>query len=91
MQSIVGSFVEQHGSTPSKIIVDFAQIEPNIIVVDNTHAIEPVTLGTEDILKLNNLEVMTMAINKERECKHLLQEVLAIIVQEDPYTIRLLG
>jgi len=59
--------------------------------VDNTHAIESITLGTEDILKLNNLEVMTMAINKERECKHLIQEVLAIIVQEDPYTIRLLG
>jgi hypothetical protein len=91
MQSITGSFVEQHNSMLSKIIVNFAQIELNIIIVGNAHTIEFVTLGTEDILMLNDLEVMVMATNKKGECKCLLQEVLPIIVQEDPYMIHLLG
>jgi hypothetical protein len=45
--------------------MDFAQIEPNITVVDNAHAIEFVVLGTEDILQLDNLEIMAMATNKK--------------------------
>jgi hypothetical protein len=53
--------------------MDFTQIEPNIIVVDNTHTIEYVTLGTKDILKLDDLKVMAMATNKQRACMCLLQ------------------
>jgi len=90
-QSTTRSFVEQHNSTPFEIIVDFAQIEPNITIVDNAHTIESITLGIEDILKLDDLEVMAMATNKEREHKCLLQEVLLLITQEDPNMIRLLG
>lgn len=71
--------------------MDFTHIDPNITIVDNAHAIEYVTLGTEDILKLDDLEVMAMATNKQRERRHLLQEVLLIIVQKNPYMIRLLG
>jgi len=56
--------------------MDFAQIEPNIIVVDNAHAIKSVVLGTEDILQLDDLEVMAMATNKEGGHKHLFQRVL---------------
>jgi hypothetical protein len=44
--------------------VDFTQIEPNVTVVDNAHTIESIALGTEDILKFDNLEVMVMATNK---------------------------
>jgi hypothetical protein len=44
--------------------MDFTQIEPNITIVDNAHTIEYVALGIEDILKLDDLEVMAMAINK---------------------------
>jgi hypothetical protein len=40
---------------------------------------------------LDDLEVMAMATNKEGECKCLLQGVLSIIAQEDPYMIHLLG
>jgi hypothetical protein len=76
---------------PFEITMDFTQIEPNITIVDNTHAIEYVALGTEDILKLDDLEVMVMATNKQTKCRRLLQKVLPIIVQEDPYMIRLLG
>jgi hypothetical protein len=43
--------------------------------VDNAHAIE----------------IMVMVTNKEGERMYLLQEVLPIIVQEDPYMICLLG
>ncbi len=89
-QSIVISFIEQHNLVPSKIIANFAQIELNITVVDNAHAIEYVALGTKDILKLDNLEVMTMATNKEGERKRWFQKVLPIIAQEDPYMIHLL-
>jgi hypothetical protein len=71
MQSIIRSFVEQHNSMPSKITVNFAQIESNITIVGNTHTIESVALGTEDILMLDNLEVMTMTTNKKGECKCL--------------------
>jgi hypothetical protein len=52
--------------------------------VDNAHAIESITLGTEDILKLDDLEVMAMATNKRRKCRHLLQEVLLTIVKKTP-------
>jgi len=83
-QFVVISFIEQHNLVPSKIIAKFAQIEPNIIVVDNTHAIKSVALGTKDILKLDNLEVMTMGTNKKGERMHWLQKVLLIIAQEDP-------
>jgi len=88
-QSRIGSFVEQRNSTPSKIIADFSQIELNITIVDNAHAIESNELGIEDILKLNDLEVMAMATKGEH--MHLLQEVLPIIAQENPYMIHLLG
>ncbi len=71
-QFVARSFVEQHSLTPSNIITNFAQIEPNITVVDNTHTITFVTLGIKDILKLDDLEVMAMAINKEGERMHLL-------------------
>jgi hypothetical protein len=71
--------------------MNFAQIELNITVVDNAHTIESVALGTENILKLDNLEVMAMATNKEGKHKILLQKFLLIIVQEDPYMICLLG
>jgi hypothetical protein len=91
MQSAVGSFVEQHSSTPSKITANFTQIELNITAVDNAHAIESITLGTEDILKLDDLEVMGMATNKQTKCRHLFQEVLSIIVQEDLNMICFLG
>jgi hypothetical protein len=40
--------------------------------MDNSHAIEFITLGTENILKLDDLEVLAMATNKQRECMHLL-------------------
>jgi len=59
--------------------------------VDNAHAIKSITLGSKNILKLDDLEVMAMARNKQRECMCLLQEVLSIIAQEDPYMIRLLS
>jgi hypothetical protein len=90
-QFVARSFVEQHSLAPSETTVDFAQIEPNITIVDNTHAIETVTLGIENIFKLHNLEVMVMATNKEGEHKCLLQKVLLIIDQEEPYMIHLLG
>ncbi len=64
MQFATWSFVEQYNSTPFKITMDFTQIEPNITIVDNAHTIEYVALGIEDILKLDDLEVMAMAINK---------------------------
>jgi hypothetical protein len=64
-QSIVGSFAKQHNLAPSDITTNFSQIEPNITIVDNTHAIESVTLGTKDILELDELEVVAMATNKE--------------------------
>jgi hypothetical protein len=56
---------------PSEITIDFTQIELNITVVDNAHAGESIMLGIDDILKLDNLEVMVMATNKEGECKRL--------------------
>jgi GTPase len=90
-QFAIGSFVEQHSSVPSEITIDFTQIELNITVVDKAHAGESIMLGIDDILKLDNLEVMVMATNKEGECKRLFQEVLLIIAQEDPYMIHLLG
>ncbi len=76
---------------PFEITTDFAQIEQNIIVMDNYHAIEFVILGTKNILKLDNLEFLAMATNKERECKHFLSNILPIIVEEDPYMIHLFG
>jgi hypothetical protein len=90
-QSTTRSFVEQHNSTPSEIIVDFTQIEPNIIIVDNAHTIESIALGIKDILKLDDHEVMAMATNKQRKHSHLLQKVLLLIAQEDPNMICLLG
>ncbi len=71
--------------------MSFAQIELNISVVDDAHTIESIALGTENILKLDNLEVMAMATNKEGKHKILLQKFLLIIVQEDLYMICLLG
>jgi hypothetical protein len=71
--------------------MDFTQIEPNITIVDNAHAIEYVTLEIEDILKFNDLEIMVMVTNKEGEHRRSFQEVLLIIVQKDPYMIHLLG
>ncbi len=56
-QSVAKSFVEQHRLVPSEIIANFAQIELNITVVNNAHTIESITLGTKDILKLDDLEV----------------------------------
>jgi len=85
------ALLNNKNSTPSEIIVDFTQIESNITIVDNAHTIESVTLGIEDNLKLDGLEIMAMAINKHRKHKRLLQEALLLIVQEDPYMIRLLG
>ncbi len=76
---------------PSKITMNFAQIELNITVVDNAHTIESIALRIENILKLDNLEVMAMATNNEGKHKILLQKFLLIIFQEDPYMIRLLG
>ncbi len=89
-QSIVISFIEQHNLVPSKIIANSAQIEPIITVEDNAHAIESIALGTKDILKLDDLEVMTMGTNKEGERKRWFQKVLPIITKEDPYMIHLL-
>jgi hypothetical protein len=90
-QFVAVSFVEQHNLAPSETTIDFAQIEPNITIVDNTHAIESVTLGIKNILKLDDLEVVVMATNKEGKHKCLLQKVLFIIDQEEPYMIHLLG
>jgi hypothetical protein len=72
MDSTIGSFAKQHNLTHFEITIDFTQIEQNIIVMDNSHAIEFITLGTENILKLDDLEVLAMATNKQRECMHLL-------------------
>ncbi len=72
-QSTVRRLVEQYNSTPFEITMDFTQIELNITVVDYTHAIEYVALGTKDILKLDDLEVMVMAKNKQKVRMHLLQ------------------
>jgi hypothetical protein len=60
-----------------EITMDFAQIELNITVQDNAHAIEYVTLGIKDILKLDDLEIMAMATNKEGECKQLASKVFS--------------
>jgi hypothetical protein len=76
---------------PSEITMDFTQIEPNITIVDIAHAIEYVALGIENILKFDDVEIMVMATNKEGERMCLLQNVLSIIVQKDPYMIHLLG
>jgi hypothetical protein len=84
LQSIVRSFVEQHSLVPSEITTNFAQIEPNITVVDNTHAIESVVLGTKDILQLDNLEVMVMAKNKKGEHRCLAQKGLPINCSRRP-------
>jgi hypothetical protein len=59
--------------------------------VDNAHAIESIVLGTKDVLQLDNLEIIVMTRNKQTKCSCLLQMVLSIIVQEDPYMIHLLG
>jgi len=45
-QSTTKSFVEHHNSTPFEIIVDFAQIEPNITIVDNAHTLNPSHWGS---------------------------------------------
>jgi hypothetical protein len=71
--------------------MNFAQIEFNVTIVDNAHTIESIALGTENIMKLDNLEVMAMATNKKGKHKILLQKFLLIIVQEHPYMICLLG
>jgi hypothetical protein len=91
MQFVLGSFIEQHSLAPFEITTNFTQIELNITIVDNAHAIKSITLGSKNILKLDGLEVMAMARNKQRECMHLLQEVLSIIALKDPYMIRLLN
>jgi hypothetical protein len=57
-QSTTKSFVEQHSLVIFEISADFTQIELNIIILDNTHSIKFVALGTNDILKLNNFKVM---------------------------------
>jgi hypothetical protein len=59
--------------------------------VDNTHTIESIALETKDILKLDDLEIMVMATNKEGERRCLLQNILLIIAQENHYMICLLG
>jgi hypothetical protein len=64
-QSVVGSFAKQHNSMPSEITTNFSPIEPNITIVDNTHAIESVALGAKNNLKLDKLQVMAMATKKK--------------------------
>ncbi len=91
MKFVLGSFIEQHNLAPFKITTNFTQIELNITIVDNAHAIKSITSGSKNILKLDDLEVMAMARNKQRKCMRLLQEVLSIIAQEDPYIICLLS
>jgi hypothetical protein len=91
MQYVDRSFIEQYNSAFFEITMDFAQIELNIIIQNNAHAIEYVALGIKDILKLDDLEIMVMATNKKGEHKHLLQKFFPIIVQKYPYMIRLLG
>ncbi len=84
LQFATKSFVEQHSLAPSEITTDFAQIEPNITIVDNAHAIAYVMLGIENYLQRDNLKVMAMAKNKKREHRRLVQKGLPIIAQENP-------
>jgi len=77
---------EQMIPTPSAIMTDLAKAQPSSILVIN--------LFQSNAIKLKCLAMqidVAMNAKEEGERRHLLQKMLPIIAQEDPYMIRLLS
>jgi hypothetical protein len=73
---------EQMSPTPSAITTNLAKVQPNNILVVNLFQ------SNEIKLKCPTMQIDVMMNAKEEgERRHLLQKMLPIIEQEDPYMI----